>query len=208
MTNPLTSSAPRLRLVLSIALVLLIALGGAIIVLGVGYLREYAQTVNSVVADAASSSDRIDQTKQDIAEYKQNEDTVKLAEQVIAQRESYKYQDDAYRDLLVIAARAGVSIEKYTFSDTDPAKGATSSTKSSNPATPSQTSSSSGFKPTYITVTLTNPVNYGNFLNFIHYIEQNLTKMQIKKISLSSAFGEAIDDAVLTDELTIEVYTQ
>lgn len=207
MTNPLTSSAPRLRLVLSITLILLTVLGGALIVFGIGFLRDYAQTVNSVVTEAENSSNRIDQIQQDIVEYQQNKEAVKLAEQVIAQRESYQYQDDAYKDLLAIAARAGVSIEKYTFSDTNPANGTTSSSPSGSASSSPQTSSSS-LKPTYITITLTNPVNYVNFLNFIHYIEQNLTKMQIKKISLSSAFGEDIDNAVLSDELTLEVYTQ
>ncbi|HTK39898.1 MAG TPA: hypothetical protein VL362_03460 [Patescibacteria group bacterium] len=209
MTNPITTDAPRLRLVLSISLVLLIGIGGAVMVFGLNYLYDYAGTVNKVVIDADASSDRIAQTKRDITEYKQDTKAVRLAEQVVASRESYQYQDNAYSDLLAMANRAGVSIEQYSFSENDPGLGNRAVPKASGTAaTGAAAAQAGGLKSSYITITLTNPVNYLKFLNFLHYIEQNLTKMQIKKVSLSSASGKGAENAVITDSLTVEVYTK
>ena len=39
--------------------------------LGLNYLYDYATQVNTVVIDADNSSDRIDQTEQEIADYKE-----------------------------------------------------------------------------------------------------------------------------------------
>lgn len=176
-------------------------------VIGVNYLNEFASQVNQTVAEAESSSDRINRTNQEISEYKDSLVAVRLAEDIVATRESYKYQNEAYADLLALASRAGVTIEQYSFSETDPELGVTTAPKTTNPgaiADAKKKESSTDLKPTYITISLTNPVNYIKFLNFLHYIEQNLTKMQIKKVSLTSGSG----NEVITDSLTVEVFTK
>lgn len=207
MTNPITASAPRLRVVLSVVLLFLAISGGVVMVIGVNYLNEFASQVNQTVAEAESSSDRINRTNQEISEYKDSLVAVRLAEDIVATRESYKYQNEAYADLLALASRAGVTIEQYSFSETDPELGVTTAPKTTNPgaiADAKKKESSTDLKPTYITISLTNPVNYIKFLNFLHYIEQNLTKMQIKKVSLTSGSG----NEVITDSLTVEVFTK
>ncbi len=209
MTNPITANAPRLRLVLSFTLIFLIAAGGAVMLFGLNYLYDYATQVNAVVIDADNSSDRIDQTKQEIARYKKDPKAVELAKQVVAKRASYQYQNQAYSDLLAMATRAGVSIEQYSFADSDPSLGVSTAPKSTNPgAAKAAATSNGGLKPSYITITLTNPVEYVKFLNFLHYIEQNLTKMQIKKVSLSSTSTRGNESSVVTDTLTVEVFTR
>lgn len=202
MTNPITASAPRLRIVLSSVLLLLIGAGVVLGILGLRYLRDYAHVVNEVVVNADNRNTHTNQLRLDIAEYKQNANAVQLAKEVVAERESYQYQDDAYRDLLAIAKKAKLSIRQYRFSDTDP-----SANSSSGQQVVAQ-SSASGLRPSYIAVTLANPVDYVSFLNFLHYIEQNLTKMQIEKVSLSSAFRDGVNDTIITDELVIKVFTK
>lgn len=207
MTNPITANAPRLRIVLSIVLLVLATTGGLVMIAGISYLSEFATEVNQTVVEADSSSDRINRTNQEIAEYKNNRVAVQLAEDIVATRESYKYQNEAYADLLALAGRAGVTIEQYSFSDVDPEIGVTNVPKTTNPgaiAEAKKNEETASLKPTYITISLANPVDYVRFLNFLHYIEQNLTKMQIKKISLSSGSG----NAVITDSLTVEVFTK
>lgn len=214
MTNPITTSAPRLRLALSITLALLVIICAAATVAGLSYIKKFSQEVSEIVKTADSSSERIDAIKQQLAEYDRLSDAVDLAGQVVAKRESYQYQNSAYRDLLAIANRAGVTIEQYAFEsgDTSQASGKSAATPDAEPETSSTVSDSSGsgssLKPVNITITLQNPVNYKRFLNFLYYIEQNLTKMQIKSISLSSANSEDGPDAVNTDSLTVEVYTR
>lgn len=204
MKNILTVSASRLRIVLSITLLLLIATGIAIAVIGINYIQDYARDVNETVISADNRSNDTNQLTQDIAEYNKNTEAVQLAEDIVAKRESYQYQDDAYKDLLSIARRAGVSIRQYTFSDSDPSLGSNSGAQSvSQPS-----SSESSLRPSYITITLASPVDYANFLNFLHYMEQNLIKMQIKKVSLSAASRDGTSDAVVADELIIEVFTK
>lgn len=218
MTSVFSASAPRLRLVLSITLSLLVIICGAVTAFGIGYLRNYSEEVSSVVMESASSSDKIDQIEQQIAEYESISDSVDLAEQVVAKRESYQYQDNAYRDLIAIADRAGVNIEQYSFeSESEAAAGslpinesAPSGEQSSDAAGGNgAVSSNSPLKPVGITISLTNPVNYKRFLNFLYYVEQNLTKMQIKSITLSSTQSEAGSDSyVNTGPITVEVYTK
>lgn len=204
MKNILTVSASRLRIALSITLLLLIATGIAIAVIGINYIQDYARDVNETVISADNRSNDTNQLTQDIAEYNRNTEAVQLAEDIVAKRESYQYQDDAYKDLLSIARRAGVSIRQYTFSDSDPSLGSNSGAQ--NVSQPS--SSGASLRPSYITITLASPVDYANFLNFLHYMEQNLIKMQIKKVSLSAASRDGTSGAVVADELIIEVFTK
>lgn len=206
MSNFVTVSAERLRLSLSIALGLLTALTIAVCVLGLGALRSVANEVNAVVAEAESVDRQIEATRQKINLYDRNENAAKLASEVVAESESYQYQNEAYNDLLAIAKRAGLTITRYSFSDS-----VSSGNGQSNPnpagqqvAGQPETTTANGAKPTYITVELKNPVNYRNFLNFLHYIEQNLTKMQIASVSLSSAGGGP--ETVSTSSVTVEVY--
>ena len=208
MKNVLTVSASRLRIVLSITLVLLIGAGIAVAIVGITRIQDYARDVNETVVTADNLSTDTNQLKRDIAEYKKSTEAVRLAEEVVAKRESYQYQDDAYKDLLAIAKRAGVSIRQYTFSDSDPTVSATAGSQIANAPAPQSASGIIELRPSYIAFTLTSPVNYTSFLNFLHYMEQNLIKMQIKKVSLSSAFRDGVNGAVVTDELVIEVFTK
>jgi hypothetical protein len=58
-----------------------------------------------------------------------------------------------------------------------------------------------GLRKATVDITLKNPVDYKNLLNFLHYIEQNLMKLKISKVTLTKAEG----DNVTTDVLNLEV---
>jgi hypothetical protein len=202
-SNFVTVSAERLRLSLSIVLGFLAVLTIGVSILGLGALRSFASEVNAVVAEADSIDNRIEITKQKIALYEQNVKAAELANQVVAENEGYQYQNEAYNDLLAIAKRAGLTITRYSFSDS---AGVLSGQTDRSAQIVEQTvpTSTNGAKPTYITIELDNPVNYRKFLNFIYFIEQNLTKMQIASVSLSSAGGGP--ETVSTGSITVEVY--
>lgn len=202
MSNFVTVSAERLRLSLGIALGVLATITIAIGVLGLGALQSFASEVNGVVAEAESIDTRIEITKQKIDLYERNPKATKLASQVVAQRESYQYQNEAYNDLLAIAKRAGLTITRYSFSDTAVALTDGQAAGSQQIVTNSETANDA--KPTYITIELDNPVSYRNFLNFLYYVEQNLTKMQIASVSLSASNNNP--DTVSTSSITVEVY--
>jgi len=220
MINPITKSARSLRVSLIILFLSMIVAMVALSIISLRYLNNYARDVNGVVFQAETGSDRIDAIKLQATALEKQQVAVKRAEQIVSARESYEYQDVAFLDLQAIAAKAGVSITLYTFSDdaagsnkTVPAKPSTSAaTPPPSGFEPGQQKSSSGFKPSYISISLAQPVDYIKFLNFIHYIEQNLTKMQIAEITLSST--ASTDDEyqgkniVSTGLMVVEVYTR
>ncbi len=197
MARSMTADAVRLRMFLATALVLILLAGVAAAIFGLRYLHQYAISVNDTIARAATSSGGISDTQQQVAEYEKYSDVAALAQQIVAQSAGYSYQNDAYSDLLGIANRAGVKIQQYSFT----------SASSTSSGTASAAPSASGVGTTDVTLTLSNPVNYKNFLNFLHYIEQNLTKMQVKSVSLSAANGGDAS-VVTTGTITVEVYTQ
>jgi hypothetical protein len=54
-----------------------------------------------------------------------------------------------------------------------------------------------------VSITLKTPIIYNNMIRFIKSIEQNLTKMQLSKISLAK---DAASGGVTSEALTLEVY--
>lgn len=202
MSNFITVSAERLRLSLSIALGLIAVITIGLSILSLGALRSFASDVNKVVIEAETIDSRIEVTKQKIALFDENAEAAELASQVVAESESYQYQNEAYNDLAQMAKRAGLTITRYSFSSTL-GEQATQSPDTGS-AQKQKSKPANGAKPTYITIELDNPVNYRKFLNLLHYIEQNLTKMQIASVSLSSAGDNS--ENVSTSAVTVEVF--
>lgn len=195
--KPLT--ATRLRLILSGSMVVIIILQGVIFAYAYGNMAATATEVSHTVVDASASQNNLT-TLEKIEDILNNEKTVvERAQSIVADSQSYQYQDQIITDLNDFASRNGVSITNVDFSSSDTPSTATPSA----PATPT-TPAPAGLKSTSVIVTLKTPVDYNNLLRFIESIEQNLTKMQISKINLSK--GEAKGNEVMSDALTIEVY--
>lgn len=220
MTNPLTTSATRLRTFLFIAMGLTIAAIAALVVYSVQYLDKYAAEVNQTVYESTTSDERLAAVRRQVESLKENESAVKRASQIVADSQSYIYQDVIIRDLQFFANKAGIRIVNFDFA-TQAAED--SSTPAPTPAAPtpggaidgdpgmagppgteSLPPAASQLKSTTVNIALANPVDYRSLLQFINYIEQNLTKMQISSVSLSRASDD--DSKVTSDSLTIEVY--
>lgn len=197
-------NAIKLRILLLLAFSIVIIGNVGLAYLSIQFINSSAIAVQGDLVRAEESDGDAELMRRKIAVLSENADVTSLASQIVGKRESYEFQNEAFKDLLSIAKRAGVSINRYSFSDSP---NGTDSTSSSNPRTKTTSGNSAGgFSPTYITLTLDNPVDYRNYLNFIHYIEQNLTKMQIGRISLSG--GAEDSTQAITDSLTVEVYTK
>lgn len=188
----------------------------ALAAFGTSRLQTTAADVRTVVEQAST----IDQTNtRTVAlwnELQRSQKTANKANQVVADSKSYAYQDVIVADLKSFANKAGIVITNYDFTTTTQATAQPSSTppqeggaavgaQSSPEATVPTPTPAVSLKTTSVSISLETPVNYGKLLTFIHYIEQNLTKMQISKVSLSRV---AQDDAqaVNSDALSIEVY--
>jgi len=196
---PLTAAS--LRLILSIFLLVIIALGVFLFSFAYSKLKETAVDVSHSVADANSSRDNLQnlqRLKQDLAA---QQDIVMRTQNIVAESRSYEYQNQIINDLNDYAARAGLSITTIDFSSAGGGTGATATPGTTTPTTPSTTIN--GVKSTFVSITLKNPVDYTALLRFLKSIEQNLTKMQIANIGLSKSENSS---SVSSNVLNIEVY--
>ncbi len=195
-------TATSLRLTLSVSLFVITALG----VLGFSFaadgLRSTATEVSKTLADANASQNNVQVLQQVQTKLAQDKEVVDRARSIVAESQSYEYQDQIIKDLTDYASRSSIGITNIDFS-------ATKSTPTSAPAggttAPSTAAPTpSGVNSTIVTITLQNPVTYDNLLRFIYAIEQNLTKMQISKVGLSKdSTGK-----ITSETLAIEVYVR
>lgn len=188
----LNATTLRASLALSLFLIILIAAAGFYMVNG--WLRDLATDVSHATADASASRTTIGTLQQLQETLEANRQVIERADSIVAESQSYQYQDEIIRDLNNYAGAAGLTITNFNF-DTQADTQEGTEEQSTTPTPPS------GINSTLVSVTLQNPVNYDSLLRFFYSIEQNLTKMQITNISLTKSENE-----ITSDDLTIEVY--
>jgi hypothetical protein len=192
-------SATQLRLVLSISLIIIALLQGGIFAFAYNHMTATATEVSHTVVDANASQNNLTTLEKIKNTLSSEKDVVERAQSIVAESQSYQYQNQIITDLNGFAARNNVAITNVDFtSSTTPAANAPAT--ATTPTAPIPT----GLKSTSVVVTLKTPVDYNNLLRFIASIEQNLTKMQISKVALSK--GQSTDSEIMSDALTIEVY--
>jgi hypothetical protein len=184
----------RLRIMLMISLVVTIALSSVINSFAFGLLEDFAVDVSHTTVDATASQNNLQNLQQVQQKLAGEKDVIQRASSIVADSQSYQYQDQILTDLKAFASQAGIVITNLDFS---------AATTSKTPTAPAAGPAPVGVKSTSVSVTLKNPVNYVNFLKFVKSIEQNLTKMQISKVALSKA---ATGNDVSSETLIIEVY--
>ena len=206
-------TATKMRVVLLVSLVL--AISGMATGFYFAYLslQKASDEVASIQATANSEDATVQnmmQTKKDLAKYA---DTVERAKNIVAESQSYRYQDQVVRDISEYANRAGVPLASIGFQAESGDSSAAASGTNTPPAAegstaegtdaPAAASGGASMKNTTVSVTLAQNISYANFLHFIHLIEESLTRMQITQISI--ARGDS-PDTITAQTLNIEVY--
>lgn len=197
-----TLSATTLRILLFVALAL------AIIITAIGFyftqnmLLTYATQVSEKVAEAGNSNNKIQTLQRVEQQLKTQSEAAERAANVVAESQSYLYQDQIIKDLSTYATEAGVQISEFNF-----ATGSATPKSGANAATPAPVPEVGGVKSTSVEVTLKPIENYPNLLRFIRSIEQNLTKMQIARVNLTR-ISEGNASFVSAENFTIEVYVR
>lgn len=201
-------TAPRLRLILSISLLVIIGIGGGIFQYGQRQLSSTAHTVAETGSQAEASQNDIQRLQTVQQQLQQDADVVQSASDIVAESKSYQYQNQIVTDLNSFAESAGVTITNITFTSSSSSPTPTSGSAPLNAGTPDKmlpgqpsTPSATTLKTVSATISMQNPVNYSSFLQFTHDIEQNLTKMQLQSLSLASSAGNLV-----SNDLTIQVY--
>jgi len=201
-------TATKLRVLLSLTLLLIVA--GA--VGGFHYARtvlsQYAVDVSHKKVDAEASSGNISALQKLKEELAANQDVVAKAKLLKSDSEFPEF--DIVEDVTKYANRNGLTIVSFDFGDsssgttgsagTTPAPGATPGTTA--PSTQSKASGST----VSISVTLKTPVNYANLLQFMHDLDQNLPKLKLQGIGLSGGAKSSSDVSV--QPIIIQMYTR
>lgn len=192
----LTATTLRMYLSFSLFAITLIA-GGALYFIN-EQLRAYAVEVSKVTAESNSSQNNVQALQKVQEELEKNKEVKERARNIVADNQSYQYQNQIITDLNGYAKKAGVTITNIDFSAGSTATPTTPTTPKSGTTAPAP----SGVKSTSASITLKNPVSYTRLLRFIKSIEDNLTKMQISRVGLA----RGADNQITSEALSIEVY--
>jgi hypothetical protein len=173
------------------ALIALVVIGGVLGSLRLqGMLRGQVTAADHANIDADISSSQLDKAKVLQSYLNLHADDVKKAADVVAQAQTYQYQNQIVEDINSYASKAGVSILGFTFPD---------------PAT-NRAKQAGGLKTVQATIALKNPVDYRHYLRFLKLIEQNLTKMQITDVTLTP--DSKVTSQIDAPTIGLEVYVK
>ena len=207
-------TAMKLRLILSVALLLLAGIGTGVFMLGFNQVSSFAKEAQDTATKASASNSSLQDLVATKKTLEDNTDAIDRAAKLVAESKLYLYQDQIITDINQYASEAGLSVSGITFSSptTTPTGGAATSATTPGAAAPGADATAgatpSGIKSVTATVTLRNPTQYTNILTFLNLIEQSLFRMQVSQISLSKSTQEGGGSGVTSDALTIEVYTR
>ena len=202
----------RFRAILISSMALLLVAGVSGFYAAQKKLNVYADEISTKVAEAEASKNSVQRLQSLESELERLKDIRSRASSIVAESQSYQYQNQIITDLSNYAQQSGITISQYNFQAVD--QQAASGTKPEAPATPEAGASPAAapgaagpsvasLKSTVVSISLNPPINYTNLLRFMRSVEQNLTKMQISGISLTPGGDK---DEVSTGSLNIEVY--
>ncbi len=189
--------------------ILTVSLFAILIAMAVGFyfaytsLEKTAQEASKIQTEAKMSDAKVQNLALVEKQLKENSFAYDRGKQIVADSQSYQYQNQIINDLTYYANQAHVGINSFTFQDS---KADGSKSSGSTPPAAGETApkpAANTVKSTVVSVQLGKDVAYQDLLHFLYLIEQNLTRMQVSDIAMSK--GEA-PGTVSAQELNIEVY--
>lgn len=198
--------APKLRIVLVVAIVILVGASAAIFWYFRSQLITYAEQVEKDTTAASVSSSDVNKLKALKQELQDNQVAVTRAKSIVADSQHYQYQNQIVDDINIYAKKAGIAVTSFGF--TDPAASAQGGDTPAGAAAPTQEAPAlpDGLKTVSVSLTLKSPIEYQSIIKFIRYIEANLTKMQVSGVAFSKTSPGSTQVSV--DPITVEVYVQ
>lgn len=190
-----------IRFLLIGIVLLLIAFEIGAVVVGKQYLGNYASEVAEISAKSKDTQESLDSLARAERELESQKEIVAKAKNIVAESKSYKYQNQVISDLSSYAGKTGVIIKSFAFADPT----------AKVDATKKSTATIAGIESTPVIMQLESPVPYDVLMRFIGLIENNVTRMQITELSISTAEVEgapAGQSWVAVPSLTVEVYLQ
>lgn len=188
-------NATKLRAVLGVFVVALIALAGVGFYFVQDYLSDQSVEVNNIIFTSNAGKDDGSQPVTELQKaINERQSAIAKANAITAPYDSYTEQ--VISSVNKIAGKSGITIANYSFDDA-----ATKTTKTA----PVQ-NSVNGVQIKTAKITIANPVQYTSLLKFLKLLETNLPKLQISGITVAGSPGS--NGAVKVEPLTVEVYTR
>ena len=211
-------NATMLRLLLSISIPVVVALASAGFLFGLGILKGYAVEVSHKKVDAEASNGKIKALEKTKDELDRNSDVLNKIGLLKSDSEFPEFR--IVDEIKKIAANNNLIIDSFTYANSAASAGETPATggvaaptggAAVTPATPAA-GATSGAKTVSLSVTLKSPLSYEDFLQFTYDIEQNLPKMKLTGITISTGSGQTTENKtsdptqVSVGAITIEMY--
>lgn len=193
MKMPPLKSARMLKYAMIILIVITLVGIGYIFLLAKDVLTAKSVETDHARIDARLAEEEISRLKQLETQLKGDEATIEKTAKIVAESQSYTFQDQVIRDLTSYAEKSGVGIIMFDFGQKPGEKPA---------SVPGSTANS--LNRTIVSIQLENNIPYRNLLTFVKSIEQNVTKMQLSGIN----FQPKKDDPtqIIGSTIKIEVY--
>lgn len=199
-------TASRLRIILSVSILLLIVAVAGGFLFAQRNLKGYATTISRLNADAESGDQNIRTLRSLKTRLAEEQLAITSARSIVA--DNATYADQVISDITRIANESGVTITSFEFAGDATASG-TAPAPGAVPTTPTTTAPTAGGAPAgvtkkAVTVTLQSPLKYTSLMNFIQKVETNKLKMQFASVAMTK--GEK--DTVTAQTFSIEVYVR
>lgn len=191
------------RLLLTLSMFLLVAGCVATFLFLQSQLKSLALKTSQANSEANLSKGDLARLKE-LSEYLEKEKAaVNRVKNIVADTQSYQYQDQIIKDITLYAQKSGISVTGVNFqSSGQPAT--TASGGGTTQQQPAATSGGTNF--TTAVINIKNPVQYRNVMQFLYYLENNLTRMQVTEVSLTKGDGSGQDVSI--NPLSVKVYTK
>lgn len=207
-------TARKLRIILAVFMVLIVALTVAGFMFVQRSLNDYAVTISRLNADAASGEQNLQTLNGLQAKLDERQAAISSAQSLVATEATYA--DRSINDISRIARESGVTITSFEFvgsgaSGTASAPPSATSSAAAPTAMPgtaaaptASTGSPAGVTKKTISVSIQSPLEYSNLMKFLIGIETNDLEMQIPSVAMTKAEGSK----VTTQQFSIEVYVR
>lgn len=198
--------ATTFRLILISILTVAILASIAATYFGQSFLRANSESVIQAVSTEFSSKNRLEQLQKAEEELKKHSESIVKSKQIASSGEGFAYQQQLIDDINRYAARAGITVTGYSFSEGGASGAVAQATPT--PAAPAAPGAGAGgpagMSKVSVSVSFVSPIDYNTLMRFLTILETSLPKINAQSIQINRS--ESNPNEVNMSSLNLEVY--
>lgn len=195
--------ATTFRLILISILTVTILASIAATYFGQSFLRANSESVIQAVSTEFSSKNRLEQLQKAEEELKKHSESIAKSKQIASSGEGFAYQQQLIDDINRYAARAGITVTGYSFSEGG-AVAQTTATPAAPAAPGAGAGGPAGMSKVSVSVSFVSPIDYNTLMRFLTILETSLPKINAQSIQINRS--ESNPNEVNMSSLNLEVY--